>query len=372
MIYWIASGVTLLYCCVLLLLLFAWHSRKPIVAHSAAYADLFASIIIPVRNEARNIERLIRSISKGSIDDSKFEIIVIDDHSEDQTKTILESLVNEIETLSYAPLPNGQTGKKAAIAFGVSLAKGDLIVCTDGDSEVAEGWLNEYKKAYSSGAKMAFGPVKLFNEAKTRWIDLLNLELAALVGVGAATLKMGRPTMINGCNYSFSKELFLEVGAFEGNDHIASGDDEFLLRKIYRQDPDKVQFLKTHNALVVSEPPVNGNAFYHQRRRWASKWKLHQDLFSMIVPVFIFCIYSVLSWLVIDMILTANAIGFYVFAAKLMVDFLFVHQVSKVQERKVSVVSFILLQIIYPFYVVFFGVASNFGTYRWRERIHKI
>ncbi|WP_456462672.1 glycosyltransferase [Reichenbachiella sp.] len=370
MIYWIASVVTLFYGSVLLLLLMMWHLRKFPVAFPVGHTDVFATVIIPVRNEDRNIERLIRSIYKGATGD--FEIIVVDDHSEDETKSLVKHLQEEFEGLNLALLSEGQSGKKAAITLGVELAKGDLMICTDGDGEVAEGWLDEHRRAFSSGVKLAFGSVKLFNSSNSRWIDLLNLELAALVGVGAATLKMGRPTMINGCNYSFSKKVFEEVGGFEGNDHIASGDDEFLLRKVYQAYPYKIKFLKSSQALVTSEPPQDWEDFYHQRRRWASKWKLHRDVFSMIMPVFIFCVYGVWSWLLVDACLTLNTLGLYILGAKFIVDYLFVSVVSKVQDRRVSITSFVLLQIIYPFYVVFFGVASNFGTYSWRDRIHRI
>ncbi|WP_422359314.1 glycosyltransferase [Reichenbachiella sp.] len=362
--------MTLCYGGVLLLLLWLWHAKKFPVVFPKGHTDVFASVIVPVRNESQHIERLIRSIFNSSFTSSSFEVIIVDDHSQDGTKSIVKSLQMEYEGLNYTQLPEKQEGKKAAITFGVSLAKADLIVCTDGDSEVTEHWLDDHKRAFTSGVKLAFGPVKLFNAKKSRWIDMLNIELAALVGVGAATMKIGKPTMINGCNYSFSKEVFEGIGGFEGNEHIASGDDEFLLRKIHRAYPYNIKFLKA--ALVKSEAPESWKGFYHQRRRWASKWKLHQDKFSMIVPVLLFFLYGVWSWMIIDAAFTVNLLGVYILGAKFMVDYIFIYSVSKAQDNRVSLISFALLQIIYPFYVVFFGVASNFGAYTWRDRIHKI
>lgn len=370
MIYWIASLVTLVYGGVLLFLLWLWHAKNFPVLFPKGHTDIYASVIVPVRNESKHIERLIRSIFNGKLAHAEFEVIVVDDHSQDETKSIVELLKKEFKELNYVQLPEKQEGKKAAITFGVSLAKGDLIVCTDGDSEVTDSWLDDHKRAYSGGVKLAFGPVKLFNAKKSRWIDMLNIELAALIGVGVATLRIGKPTMINGCNYSFSKQAFEEVGGFDGNNHIASGDDEFLLRKIHLAYPYQIKFLE--EALVKSEPPESRQSFYHQRRRWASKWKLHQDKFSMIIPVLIFCVYALWCWIAIDASLTANPLGLYILGAKFLVDYVFIYSVSKVQVSRVSLRSFVLLQIIYPFYVVFFGVASNFGAYSWRDRTHKI
>ncbi len=362
--------ITLCYGAILLFLLLLWHSRKFPVTFLESHTDVNASVIVPVRNESAHIERLIRSIFISASKHPEFEVIVIDDHSQDETKSIVKSLQAEFEELKYAKLPEEQTGKKAAITLGTKLAEADLIICTDGDSEVSETWLDEHKRAFSSGVKLAFGPVKLFNAQKNIWIDMLNLELAALVGIGASTMKMGKPTMINGCNYSFSKEAFLEVGGFEGNEHIASGDDEFLLRKIHKAFPYKIKFLK--GALVESEPPESWKTFYHQRRRWASKWKQHQDIFSLLVPLVIFCMYGVWSWMLVDSTLTANPLGLYIIGTKFIVDYVFIYSVIKVQTNRLAFVSFVLLQIIYPFYVVFFGLASNFGTYSWRNRTHNI
>lgn len=334
------------------------------------HTNVFATIVVPVRNEEAHIERLIRSIYKN--ENTDFEVIVVDDHSNDQTVEIVKDLTAEFENLSFDRLPESQSGKKAAITFGVELANADLIVCTDGDGEVSEGWLDEHKRAYSVGAKLSFGPVRLMNSKRRFQIDMLNLELSALVGVGATTLKLGKPTMINGCNYSFSKEVFIQVKGFEGNEHVASGDDEFLLRKIHEAYPLEVKFLQTSEALVSSEPPETWNSFYNQRKRWASKWKLHNDAFSKIIPVLVFGAYFVWGFLLIETWMTQSAFGLILIGAKCLVDYLFVFTMSKVRKKGVNILSFISLQIIYPFYVVFFGVASNFGQYKWRDRSHRI
>ncbi|SMD32162.1 Glycosyltransferase, catalytic subunit of cellulose synthase and poly-beta-1,6-N-acetylglucosamine synthase [Reichenbachiella faecimaris] len=370
MIYLIAGIATLIYGCFVLLLLWQWNNIPQ--PENQGATSVFASIIIPVRNESKNIERLIHSIYKSAGEQNQFEIIVVDDHSEDETKKIVKSLQVKYDNLNLAQLHDSQQGKKAAISFGISLSKGELMICTDGDSEVGEDWFEEHKQAFSRGAKLAFGPVKLFNAKNTRWIDLLNQELAALVAMGAATLQMGKPTVINGCNYSFAKEAFEEVGGFAGNEHIASGDDEFLLRKLFKAFPHQVQFIKSEKALVISEPVESLTQFYHQRRRWASKWKFHKDAFSKLTAIFIFLIYSIWVWLIIDAVLTKNLLGAFILSIKLLIDYIYIITASRIQKLNPSVFNFCLLQIIYPFYVVFFGVASNFGQYSWRERTHKI
>lgn len=370
MIYWLASLVTLLYTIGVWGLWRYW--RRIPVSSDGANSAFVSTVILPVRNEANHIERLIRSIYYSPIPISQFEIIVVDDDSSDLTLDVVKRLQLEFENLFVTQLPSGKEGKKSAITFGVKMARGELIICTDGDSEVSADWLEEHRVAYASGARLAFGPVRLFNTPESRWTDMLNQELAALVAMGAATLQMGRPTMINGCNYSFSKEAFKQVRGFEGNEQIATGDDEFLLRKIHEEFPSQILFLKSPNALVTSEPPKSVKAFYHQRRRWASKWKFHQDWNSKLLPVFLFLCYVVWCAMLVDVLVFGNHLGMWLLGGKLLTDYIYIRSASRIQKSKMSILNFLGLQIIYPFYVVFFGVASNFGAYSWRERTHKI
>ncbi|MEP4095456.1 glycosyltransferase [Reichenbachiella sp.] len=370
MIYLPAAIVTVLYALFILLLLWNWY-KIPAV-NKELQANDFASVLVPVRNESESIENLILSIQRGNIKSDNFELIVIDDHSTDGTIAVVESLQSHYDNLLLTILPDGQEGKKAAITHGVQMAKGDLIVCTDGDSEVHRDWLNVHRNAFEKGAKLSFGPVRLINLGKSRFIDLLNLELAGLVSMGGATLAAGQPTMINGCNYSFSKEVFEEVEGFRGNEKIATGDDEFLLRKIFKKYPKNIDFLKTKKALVNSRPPQNFLDFYNQRRRWASKWRFHKDVFSRLIPLFIFLSYALWGWVFIQSVVDGTFYGIMILGFKCLIDYCYLSIASQLQMRKVSLLNLGLLQIIYPFYVVFFGVASNFGKYSWRERAYKI
>lgn len=370
MIYLLAAAITTLY--VLFVVILLWYWYKIPISEENLNRSVFISVLVPVRNESKNIEKLIHSVQNGTFQSDQFEIIVVNDHSKDETVAIVKTLCKQYDNLFIANLSKDQKGKKAAITCGVSLAKGDLIVCTDGDGEVHPDWLNSHKQVYQSGAKLSFGPVELNNPKKTRLTDILNLELAALVSMGGATLQAGWPSMINGCNYSFSKQVFEEVKGFVGNENVATGDDEFLLRKVHNKYPKNIQFLKTQNALVKSEAPHTFSEFYNQRRRWASKWRFHKDGFSHFVPAFLFLSYLIWSVLIIQSIADRSYFGAVLLTSKCLIDYCYITLASKLQARQVSLLNFGLLQIIYPIYVVFFGVASNFGKYSWRERAYKI
>src|SRR5574339_342370 len=97
------------------------------------------SVIIPARNEQENIGRLLSSIGKQSYPDHLFEVIVVDDHSTDNTATIVNSY--SFAKLIKLEFDNINSYKKKAVESGIAIATGDLIVTTDADCAVKENWL---------------------------------------------------------------------------------------------------------------------------------------------------------------------------------------------------------------------------------------
>jgi chlorobactene glucosyltransferase len=96
------------------------------------------SVIVPARNEARNIGRCVRSILSSRY--PSLELIVVDDHSQDETAALAREAANgdsRLRVMSNPPLPNGWFGKQWACATGVHAARGELLLFTDADTEHA-------------------------------------------------------------------------------------------------------------------------------------------------------------------------------------------------------------------------------------------
>ncbi|WP_373531812.1 glycosyltransferase [Vampirovibrio sp.] len=92
------------------------------------------SVIIPARNEARDIEAALNSVLK--LDYPNYELIVLNDRSEDQTGPILDRLAEIHPTLQVVhihSLPHGWLGKNHALWQGASMANGELLLFTDAD-----------------------------------------------------------------------------------------------------------------------------------------------------------------------------------------------------------------------------------------------
>ncbi|MFY0651906.1 MAG: glycosyltransferase [Cyclobacteriaceae bacterium] len=334
--------------------------------------NMFVSVIVPVRNEESTITSTVRSIVASNNETDKYEILVVNDHSTDYTLEVLEKLKQDITQLRVISNTPGSQGKKKAIELGVSQSKGDVIICTDGDCHVGNDWMTAHTNHYQKeeGAAMLTGPVK-YIENGTLLSRLLNLELSVLVLVGAATLNRGIPGMANGANLSFKKESFLGVKGYQGNEHIPSGDDEFLLRKIWSKFPGRVAFLKEKKAIVETNSPESLQEFIQQRKRWASKWRHHSDFYSKLIPVFLFLANSMSIVAMVGLIAGYQPLTCGVFLlSKFIAEYLLIIVSTDFLGIKRSILGFFMLEIIYPFYVVFFGLASNFGKYAWKDRVY--
>jgi hypothetical protein len=177
--------------------------------------------------------------------------------------------------------------------------------------------------------------------------------------------------MCNGANLAYTKEAFENVKGFSGNQHIASGDDEFLLHKIYQAEPEKIQFIKSREAIVYTYPHQNLLQFINQRKRWAGKWKGYNHAPSRWLAIFIF--FANLSFTIAMIAIFFEFIELKIlggiFLFKFILEFLLLNTIRKFFNVKISIGSFILLQVIYPLYVVFFSIVSQIGGYYWKERL---
>lgn len=335
--------------------------------------DFKVSVIIPVRNEAANISVLLDDLWTQSLAKKHIEVIIADDSSTDNTAEIVISYIAlnrlELTLISLVDVPVSSP-KKRAITEALKIAKGQLIVTTDGDCRVGERWLETIVQTYlQTEAKFISGPVT-FLEEKNSFGTFQTIEFASLIGTGACLLEAGHPTMCNGANLAYERTAFEEVGGYAGVDHIASGDDEFLLQKIHLRYGNRISFLKNKDAIVHTQPQENWRAFYQQRVRWASKWAVNRRIATMGVAVFIFLV-NLITLIVLVAAITENRmnIGFNtILLIKYLPEFLFLSLIIRFLDRKRLLLYIPLVQLFYPLYVLFFGLIAQREGYEWKGR----
>jgi poly-beta-1,6-N-acetyl-D-glucosamine synthase len=347
-----------------LLILYYWQSWKAIPIYTAQQQpQTFISIVIPARNEEKNISNLLHCLVKQNYPAGLFEIIVVDDHSEDNTAAIVKKFAN----VKLIQLKEGKINsyKKKAVETGIASASGQLVVTTDADCTMAPGWLRTIASfSEESGAVFIAAPV-VFDCNSSVLQVFQALDFMVLQGITGAGVYRKKLSMSNGANLAYEKKVFNEVGGFSGIDHIASGDDMLLMYKIQQQHPDKVLYLKSKEALVSTQPAATWKEFFNQRIRWASKAKTYKDkrVFAVLLLVYLFnLVFPVL-------LLTGNWLYAVVFlTGKTAVELLFVAELASFFGKQSLVKYFFFFQPLHIIYTIIAGLFGQFGKYEWKGR----
>ena len=350
-----------------------WWNRLPIFKLPDTNPTTFISIIVAARNEEKNIKPLLDSLYQQAYPKTLFEVIIINDHSTDNTWQLLQEA--RYSDLQLIALQQGEAlaGKKKAIATGIASAKGTLIVTTDADCAFGQHWLESIGAFYeSTQAKFIAAPVKI--TARRSLLSIFqSLDFITLQGITGASVHRRFHSMCNGANLAYEKKAFEAVNGFEGIDNIPSGDDMLLMYKIFRQYPEQVFYLKAKEAVVTTEPAATWKAFFHQRIRWASKADSYDDkrIFWVLLLVYLvnvcFLVAAVAAcwqniWLFFMLLLLL---------AKVLIEFPFVHSVAIFFEQQKLMKYFPFLQPLHIGYTIVAGWLGKFGKYEWKGRIIK-
>jgi len=225
------------------------------------------SVLIPARNEEKDIINLLSDIKKQSYPNNMFEVIVIDDSSTDSTYEIVrqslqDSTLNNV-IVRLEKKQKNLSPKKRALEKGVSLAKGELIITTDADCRVKENWINSFVLEYKrKETAMISGPVTFYNN-NTVFKKIQSLEFLSLIASGAGAIGNNTVLMCNGANMAYSKKAFEKVGGYSGDEDFASGDDVFLMMKMRKYlGNEKVSFLKKRDAIVSTKAQNSLHCLY--------------------------------------------------------------------------------------------------------------
>jgi len=368
-----------IYFAMVMYFFFGWLRLKKSTVNSPQSTEElpFVSIIIPVRNESENIKACLESVFKQNYPQHLYEVIVIDDYSTDPTLRYAREferknlLVFDLQQYLGNPgeyFPN----KKKAIALGVKNAKGDLIITTDGDCAMGENWLRTMSGFYTSNNyKIITGPV-MVKPARSFFAWFQQLDVMNMLGITGATIQNGFPTMCNGANLMYSKKVFLEVEGFKGNHDVPTGDDIFLMHKINEKFPRSVAFVKDFEACVFTQPEKGLGSFISQRIRWISKAKRFSNYKVTLVLLFAYLfnfliiITAVMAFLPGEMNWLPIAVGG---GTKLLVDFTFNIPVTYFFRKLILLLLLPFIEIFHILYIVFIGILSLIGRYKWKDRL---
>jgi cellulose synthase/poly-beta-1,6-N-acetylglucosamine synthase-like glycosyltransferase len=334
------------------------------------------SVIIPARNEAHNIGSCLQSIIAQNYPKELFEVIVINDHSTDNTEEVVLRFAGQnVKLINLADHVDSRLNsyKKKAIEIAVSKSSGDLIVTTDADCFADANWLRSIA-AYQAKtqAVLIAAPVKIVLK-KGLLSFFQSLDFMILQGITGASVHRRFHSMCNGANLAYLKSVFYEVNGFKNVDNIASGDDMLLMHKIVTLYPDKFFFLKSQEAIVSTQPATSWKEFFNQRIRWASKADKYDD--KRITKV-LFLVYFLNLFLLLTLLYTFYNIAFLSYfilliLTKTIIEYAFVSRVAYFFSLNKLMYYFLPLQPAHIVYTVVAGFLGKFGKYEWKGRVVK-
>ncbi len=353
-----------------LLIIYYWLAWKsiPDYVSTISLPQIKISIIIPARNEEENIGLLLQALQEQTYPSSLFEVIVVDDHSTDRTAAI----VQQYPSVKLLQLKEDgiNSYKKKAIETGIAAATGELIVTTDADCLPPKDWL-KLIAAFKEEKQSVFIAAPVVINCNSSVVQIFQaMDFMVLQGITGAAVHKKKMSMCNGANLAYERKAFYEVNGFSGVDHIASGDDMLLMHKIWKQDPDKVHYLKSKEAIVSTQPMRTWKAFFNQRIRWASKATGYDD--KRIIAVLLLVYLFNLSFLALAIA------GFFchlywlylagLWIGKTLVEFPFFISLSNFFNKQWAIRLFFFFQPLHIFYTIISGLFGQFGKYEWKGR----
>mgnify|MGYP000344957321 CR=1 FL=1 len=341
------------------------------------------SVIIPFRNEAKNLPKLLNTISKLSYPKEYYQFIFVNDDSEDNSVKIIQQVLdtvsqkNEITETNLKLINNKRVSnspKKDAITTAIEHTKYDWIITTDADCVLPENWLQILNCFIQErNPKMIVAPVnyQIENNYLHRFqlLDFMSMQGTTMGGFG-----IGFPFMCNGANLAYKKEEFIKLNGFDGNNHIASGDDVFLFEKFLADDKNAVQFLKSKDTIVTTFPVNSWSDLINQRVRWAAKTGNFKSIRIKLIGLLVLLVNLSILVTIFGAIFQFNSFKttLLLLVIKFIVDlFLFLPTISFFKQEKPFLQSYLLSSLVYPFFSVWVIYKSFFTNYNWKGRSFK-
>lgn len=337
-------------------------------------SSVFVSVIIPMRNEEDNIANILNDMSRQTYPTSLYEIIIVDDHSTDSS--VEKITARRLSNYKMLSLSMDESGKKAALRYGIENSTGELMITTDADCRVKNNWMTAIVSQYQQTKPvMIMAPVLAYDSStlltgKMRFLNkMLGLELLSLTGSTAGAASIGFPIMCNGANLAFTRSVYSEIEHVYQNKHIASGDDVFAMVELKKKYPNRVKFLKSREAMVYSRFPNSLCSFFQQRSRWAAKSKFYRDPVIIITALAVFGVNFILMLSLSYGFWYHNFIPFFILLLmKSLIDFPFLYRVADFFDQKRLMFWFPLVQSLYFLYVCITVFVAATLPINWKER----
>lgn len=314
------------------------------------------SVVIALHNEEENVGKMLKSLMEQT--ETIDEVVLVADHCTDGTESRIKEIIEENQHFNARIVRNeGEAGKKNAQRLGVSEARNEYVAVIDGDCKAEKHWYETMATTLAEKKPdMLIMPVRMKANNGSIAQELMELEFVSLQLSTAATAMDGHPTMCNGANMAFKKEVYM---GHDSRLKYASGDDMFLLSAI-KQNGGRIEYLKSDNAAVETTCPNGIKAYYYQRTRWLRKATGYTD--KDVKKLAMTVAFGNAAWptMVILTAIGTGWIGLGCFILKTVSEMILLWQGRDVWQHKWNVVYIIMLALAYPFVLLSIAILTIF------------
>ena len=351
-------------------------------------APPFVSVVIPARNEEDTITACLQAIFSGDYPPDRYEVVVVDDGSTDQTAARVRTLQEEHQETSAGrdatPCPSpalhlvqisddagASSGHKhAALARGIAAARGEILLTTDADCTTSPQWISSMIRHMTRDTAFVSGPV-LYHTGRSVFGDLQALESLGLVALGAGAIGASRPILCNSANVAYRRSAYNRFTSPPSPGAPApAGSDEILIQRIANETDYEVAFCPHPGAAVLAETEPDLRSFLQQRRRWAATGARYPGLSLRLAIGAVYAFYLLLS-ISLPMLLFAPGswpVLAAAFLLKIASEAYLLIPACRYFDRQSLLRYFLPEQLVQLPYVVGIGLFSLLGPVYWKGR----
>ena len=317
------------------------------------FKELNYSIIIACRNEEQNLPKLFYSLKKLNYPTEKFEIIIVDDASTDNSSNLIKDfceIQSNARSFHLKEKSKVYLGKKAALKLAIKNAKFEILLFTDADCFPQQNWISSYNNYFTDKTGFIVGSYEEINaDCFRRFCNKMSSAIYA------GTIGLGFPFSAAGGNMAVLKEAFEQVRGYEKIKHNIAGDDKQLLNLIKKTDWE----IRYNPEVLVLTKIDHFNSHQRDKRKY-SKFGLSSPLFQ-IFSILIFLFYLYLPYKIFFLKEWQSFLGYLLGAILFWLANIFKH------NFKFNLIDLFFISI-YPYFLILYSFWGMFTTWKWKEQ----
>jgi glycosyltransferase involved in cell wall biosynthesis len=325
------------------------------------------SVVICAKNEYYNLKRNLPIILEQDYPD--FEVIVVNDCSDDETNYLLKDFSDKYSNLTEVRITssiNFFLGKKFPLSVGIKSAKHELLILTDADCRpLSNHWIQEIQNNYTPATEIVLGYGR-YESQKGLLNKLIRFDTLQIAMQYFSLALLNHTYMGVGRNLSYKKSIFFKNKGFTSHYHINSGDDDLFINRVAKKGNTAIEISeKTH---TVSFPKQSFGLWFKQKKRHLSTSRYYKGKHKIILGLYSFSAFIFYLSLILLIVLsyknlTALVILSSLFVIKVLSQmFIFKKCMNRLNEKKL-----LLLSPIFEILMIIINLFLGFSNFIFKE-----